>query len=89
TSTSTAALHRNLSVSIALGQLVYMIGIDRYETPSICKIFAVLLHYFFLTNYSWVMNEAFNLYIVITYSTHNPSDLTDSGSMIRYYVLGW
>ncbi|CAL1530171.1 unnamed protein product, partial [Lymnaea stagnalis] len=89
TSTSTAALHRNLSVSIALSQLVFMFGIDRYETPTICQVFAILLHYFFLATYSWVMNEAFNLYIVITYSAHNPSDLTDSGSMIRYYVLGW
>lgn len=56
---------------------------------AICHIFAIALHYFFLATYSWVMNEAFNLYIVITYSTHNPSDLNDSGSMIRYYVLGW
>ncbi|XP_059158667.1 cadherin EGF LAG seven-pass G-type receptor 1-like [Physella acuta] len=89
TSTSTAALHRNLSVSMALSQLVFMFGIDRYETPSICQVFAILLHYFFLATYSWVMNEAFNLYIVITYSTHNPSEQTNSGSMIRYYVLGW
>ncbi|CAG5122306.1 unnamed protein product, partial [Candidula unifasciata] len=89
TSTSTAAIHRNLSVSIALSQLVFMFGIDRYETPALCHIFAIALHYFFLATYSWVMNEAFNLYIVITYSAHNPSDLNDSGSMIRYYVLGW
>ncbi|KAK7477812.1 hypothetical protein BaRGS_00030995 [Batillaria attramentaria] len=90
TSSSTAALHRNLSVSVALSQLVFMFGIDRYDNPLVCQVFAILFHYSFLTTYSWVMNEAFNLYILITYSAHSAgSDLTDSGSMIRYYILGW
>ncbi|KAK3761610.1 hypothetical protein RRG08_040305 [Elysia crispata] len=90
TSTSTAALHRNLSVSVALSQLVFMFGINQYESPTVCQVFAILLHYFFLATYSWLMNEAFNLYIVITYSAHNPSDITDAaGSMIKYYILGW
>lgn len=35
------------------------------------------------------MNEAFNLYIVITYSAHSNNNLADTGSMLRYYVLGW
>jgi hypothetical protein len=56
----------------------------------LCHIFAILLHYAFLSNFSWLMNEAFNQYIVITYAAHSHSDqLTDNGSMIRYYILGW
>ncbi|XP_076456593.1 cadherin EGF LAG seven-pass G-type receptor 1-like [Babylonia areolata] len=89
TSSSTAALHRNLSVSVALSQLVFMFGIDRYDHPVVCQVFAILFHYAFLTTYLWVMNEAFNMYIVITYSAISKSDLTDSGSIFRYYVIGW
>ncbi|KAL8609771.1 hypothetical protein ACOMHN_042810 [Nucella lapillus] len=89
TSSGTAALHRNLSVSVALSQLVFMFGIDRYDNPLVCQVFAVLFHYAFLTTYSWVMNEAFNLYIVVTYSAHSKSDTTETGSMLRYYILGW
>ncbi|XP_070181949.1 cadherin EGF LAG seven-pass G-type receptor 1-like [Littorina saxatilis] len=89
TSSSTAALHRNLSVAVALSQLVFMFGIDRYDNTLVCHVFAILFHYTFMTTYSWMMNEAFNLYILITYSAHSNSDLTDTGSMLRYYILGW
>ncbi|KAK3090162.1 hypothetical protein FSP39_009603 [Pinctada imbricata] len=54
-----------------------------------CRVFAVLIHYFVLCNHAWLMNEAFNQYIVITYSAHSHGELTDSGSMFRYYFLGW
>ncbi|XP_062603482.1 adhesion G protein-coupled receptor L2-like [Saccostrea cucullata] len=89
-STTTASLHKNLAASIVIGQVVFMAGIDKYDNPVICHIFAILLHYAFLSNFSWLMNEVFNQYIVITYAAHSHSDqLTDNGSMIRYYVLGW
>ncbi|XP_025108331.1 adhesion G protein-coupled receptor L2-like [Pomacea canaliculata] len=89
TSSTTAALHRNFSVSTSLSQLAFMFGIDRYDNQLVCQAFAVLLHYFFLSSYCWLMNEAFNLYIVITYSAHSNNNLADTGSMLRYYVLGW
>ena len=56
---------------------------------ALCQVFAVALHYFFLANFSWLMNEAFNLYIVITYSSHAHGQQNDSGSLVRYYILGW
>ncbi|XP_046574177.1 cadherin EGF LAG seven-pass G-type receptor 1-like [Haliotis rubra] len=89
TSSTTASLHKNLCLSVMFAQMVFMFGIDRYDQPVVCQVFAILLHYFFLATYSWLMNEAFNLYIVITYSAHNQGELTDSGSLVRYYVLGW
>lgn len=49
---------------------------------------AVLFHYFFLATFSWLMNEAFNLYIVITYAAHSHGD-QEGGSQWRYYILGW
>jgi latrophilin 2 len=55
----------------------------------VCQISSVLLHYSFLATYSWLMNEAFNLYIVITYSAHSHSEPNESGGQVRYYFLGW
>nr|XP_022319164.1 adhesion G protein-coupled receptor L2-like isoform X2 [Crassostrea virginica] len=89
-STTTASLHKHLAASVVLGQIVFMVGIDKYDNPTFCHIFAVLLHYAFMCNFCWLMNEVFNQYIVITYAAHSHSDqLADNGSMIRYYVLGW
>jgi hypothetical protein len=41
-----------------------------------------------LSTFSWLMNEAFNLYIVITYAAHSHGD-HEGGSQWRYYILGW
>ncbi|XP_014771943.1 cadherin EGF LAG seven-pass G-type receptor 1 isoform X1 [Octopus bimaculoides] len=89
TSSSTAALHKNLSLCIVFSQVVFMVGIDKYDYKIVCQVFAILLHYFFLATYSWIMNEAFNLYIVITYSAHSHRDSNESGSLMRYYIIGW
>lgn len=35
------------------------------------------------------MNEAFNLYITITYAAHQSSPLNDSSSQWKFYLLGW
>lgn len=89
-STTTASLHKNLAASVVLGQIVFMVGIDEYDYPMLCHICAILLHYAFMSNFCWLMNEVFNQYIVITYAAHSHSDQrADNGSMIRYYVLGW
>ncbi|VDI57656.1 latrophilin 2 [Mytilus galloprovincialis] len=88
TTSCTASLHKNLSVSIIFSQL-FMCGIDLYDYKIVCQISSVLLHYFFLSTYSWLMNEAFNLYIVITYSAHSHGELNESGGQVRYYFLGW
>ncbi|XP_052265655.1 adhesion G protein-coupled receptor L2-like [Dreissena polymorpha] len=89
TSSGTASLHKNLGVSVMLGQSVFMIGIDQYDHVVMCQVFAVCLHYFFLAAFAWLMNEAFNLYIVITYSSHSHDGNSEAGSMLRYYILGW
>lgn len=38
--------------------------------------------------YSWLMNEAFNVYISITYTAHNQNTQENSG-LWRYYIIGW
>ncbi|XP_074649069.1 adhesion G protein-coupled receptor L3-like [Tubulanus polymorphus] len=88
TSSNTAAIHKNFSLSIVCSQLSFMFGIDRIHHVVVCQVFAISLHYFVLAAFSWLMNEAFNLYIVITYAAHSHGEHTES-SMWRYYLLGW
>ncbi|XP_064634672.1 adhesion G protein-coupled receptor L1-like [Lineus longissimus] len=88
TSSNTAAIHKNFSIAIVFGQLTFMFGIDRIHMKVMCHVFAIMLHYFCLASFSWLMNEAFNLYIVITYAAHSHGEHTDS-SLWRYYILGW
>ncbi|XP_023931599.1 adhesion G protein-coupled receptor L2 [Lingula anatina] len=89
TSSPSAAIHKNFGFSISLCQLIFMVGVTQTSNKTVCHVFAVLFHYFFLTTFSWMMNEAFNLYIKITYAAHSHGPVSESGSIWRYYILGW
>ena len=55
-----------------------------------CQILALLNHYMLFAVFAWLMNEAFNLYISITYAAHQNSPTNDNGSQWRtFYLLGW
>ena len=55
-----------------------------------CQIFGLLNHYMLFVVFAWLMNEAFNLYISITYAAHQSSPVNDNGSQWRtFYLLGW
>ena len=88
TSSQTALLHKHFAIAIVCSQLCFMFGITQYKHKLVCHAFAIALHYFFLASFSWLMNEAFNLYIVITYAAHSHGE-SESNSQWRYYILGW
>ena len=54
-----------------------------------CQSLALLNHYMFFVVFAWLMNEAFNLYITITYAAHQSSPINDTGSQWRFYLLGY
>ncbi|XP_041485778.1 adhesion G protein-coupled receptor L1-like [Lytechinus variegatus] len=85
--TDTVAVHRNLAVSLIVLHLLFMIGITRQENATVCKIFAISIHFFFTTSFCWICNEAFNLYIEVANSIH--ADTQQQRPMLRYYVIGW
>ncbi|PAA88199.1 hypothetical protein BOX15_Mlig026270g1 [Macrostomum lignano] len=89
TSSNTAKIHQHFSLAIVCGQLVFVFGIDKLKPDALCHSMAALIHYFFLASFSWLMNEAFNLYIVITYAAHAHQDGSEEGGMWRYYLIGW
>ncbi|RNA30400.1 adhesion G -coupled receptor L2-like [Brachionus plicatilis] len=90
TKSTTASVHTNLCISICLSQVLITISLSKFNFDSrICQSFALLNHYVFITIFAWLMNEAFNLYITITYAAHQTSPLNDSGSQWKFYLLGW
>ncbi|XP_071498674.1 adhesion G protein-coupled receptor L2-like [Diadema antillarum] len=85
--TDTVAVHRNLAISLLSLHILFMIGITRQENATVCKIFAIAIHFFFIASFSWICNEAFNLYIEVANSIH--ADTQQQRPMLRYYVIGW
>lgn len=55
----------------------------------VCQIFAICLHYFILSSFSWLMNETVSLYTVIVYAAQSKGEHMEGGSNLRYYILGW
>ncbi|CAH1794754.1 unnamed protein product [Owenia fusiformis] len=89
TASNTASIHKNFSLSSVFCNLVYMFGINQLGNATVCHVFAIMFHYFFLSTFSWLMNEAFNLYIVITYAAHSHGEHQQEGTQWRYYIIGW
>jgi hypothetical protein len=52
-------------------------------------MFGILNHYMFFVVFAWLMNEAFNLYITITYAAHQSHPMNDTGSQWKFYLLGY
>ncbi|XP_033114086.1 adhesion G-protein coupled receptor G6-like [Anneissia japonica] len=54
----------NLSVSLLLLYLVFIIGIEKTASRNVCIGVAALLHYFVLASVCWMSIEAVNLYLM-------------------------
>ncbi len=68
-------------------------GIPSYHS-FLCRAVACTTHFFILSSYCWLMNEAFNLYIQITYTTHPAvagasATLSDAASKYRFLGMGY
>ncbi|XP_038061867.1 adhesion G protein-coupled receptor L3-like isoform X2 [Patiria miniata] len=85
--TDTVAVHRNLGIAMICLQLCYFIGITRDENETVCKVFAIAIHFFVLSTFAWICNEAFNLYMEVVNSIH--ADTQPQGNMLRYYIIGY
>ena len=60
----------------------------------LCRAVACLTHFLVLSSYCWLMNEAFNLYMQITYTTHPAvagasASLSDAASKYRFLGMGY
>lgn len=57
----------SLAVAILLGQLVFLIDIFGKFSGGFCKAIALILHYFFLSAFSWMSVLAYNVARTFTY----------------------
>merc|ERR1712176_727940 len=58
-------IHLCLALTLGLAMLIFLVGLDRRENFIMCKVFAVLIHYFFLASICWMLVEGVNLYIAL------------------------
>lgn len=58
-------IHKNLVVTLAIAEIVFLIGIVQYDTPVLCGFVAGLLHYLFLVTFFWMCIEGIQLYIML------------------------
>lgn len=56
-------IHISLSFSLMMGLIFLLIGLDRTESFAMCTIFAICIHFFYLSALCWMMVEGVNLYI--------------------------
>ncbi|KAK3730004.1 hypothetical protein QZH41_000957 [Actinostola sp. cb2023] len=82
----------NLSISILLAQLLWILGSGQTDTPIACTVIAVLLHYFFLVSFVWTSIIAFDTWRAFTVKGRR--SLADSKRKrlvhcLRYMAVGW
>ncbi|XP_064390034.1 adhesion G protein-coupled receptor L3-like [Halichondria panicea] len=59
-------IHLNLSISLFLGYLMFVAGIETARANhGACVFVAVWLHYFFLASFSWMLCEGIMLYLML------------------------
>lgn len=80
------SIHRNLSITLLITELTFMLGMDRTDTPFLCGLTAGFLHFFLLAAFIWTFLESFDLYVnlIDVYET-----MKSSNRLWWYYVLAY
>uniref|UniRef100_A0A8C8FE74 Latrophilin 3 n=1 Tax=Oncorhynchus tshawytscha TaxID=74940 RepID=A0A8C8FE74_ONCTS len=58
-------IHKNLCISLFIAESLFLVGINRADQPIACAVFAALLHFFFLSAFTWMFLEGVQLYIML------------------------
>ena len=86
--TNTNSIHRFIVVCLFIAQLLFIIAVQYHhliiKTEFACKIIAILLHYFWLSVFSWLLVDALHLQRMLT-------ELRDinHGNMKFYVSMGF
>lgn len=91
TRSSACSVHRQFAVVLILQHTTLLFATERVKMKFLCMLTAPLQHYLITSTFCWLMNESFNLYILITYAAHSRSNdqFEDEQSMLKYHVIGW
>jgi len=82
----------NLSISILLAQLLWILGSGQTDTPIACTVIAVLLHYFLLVSFVWTSIIAFDTWRA--FAVKGRRSLANSKRKrlvhcLRHMAVGW
>ncbi|XP_052103493.1 adhesion G-protein coupled receptor D1-like [Mytilus californianus] len=80
----TILIHGNLSFALLIGQLVLVASNDAIENTVACKVVAMVMHYFFLSSFSWMMVEGIALYLSCTRGLYSHGNMK-----MKYCAGGW
>uniref|UniRef100_A0A914YV10 Uncharacterized protein n=1 Tax=Panagrolaimus superbus TaxID=310955 RepID=A0A914YV10_9BILA len=59
------AIHMNLSFTLAIAEIVFLLGIYRTNEKLLCTIVAAVLQYFFLSAFCWMALEDLESHVII------------------------
>ncbi|XP_076327646.1 adhesion G protein-coupled receptor L3-like isoform X2 [Tachypleus tridentatus] len=62
-------IHKCLAVCLLAAQVIFVSGITSTGEKVMCKVIAFLMHYLFLSVFTWMLCEGLNLFILISYPT--------------------
>ncbi|XP_021360076.1 adhesion G-protein coupled receptor D1-like [Mizuhopecten yessoensis] len=77
-------IHANLCIALMLAQLVLVTSHGAERVTAACKTVAVLLHYLFMSSFSWMMLEGLAVYLACTRGLYNYGDMR-----LKYFLVGW
>ncbi|XP_060084102.1 adhesion G protein-coupled receptor L3-like, partial [Ylistrum balloti] len=59
------SIHKNLVFSLFAAELTFIVGIDQTDKQVSCAVIALLLHFFFLSAFTWMLMEAVQIVIML------------------------
>ncbi|KAA0707985.1 Adhesion G protein-coupled receptor L4 [Triplophysa tibetana] len=77
-------IHKNLCCSLFMAQFIFLIGINKIAHRWFCSLIAGLLHYFFLSAFTWMCIEGIHLYLIVVGVIYNKGFLHRN-----FYLFGY
>ncbi|XP_067862295.1 adhesion G-protein coupled receptor D1 isoform X2 [Heptranchias perlo] len=77
-------IHANLSFAILVAQILLLISFRFFPDTLPCKALAILLHFFFLSAFSWMLVEGLHLYSMVIKVFGS-----EESKHFYYYGIGW
>ncbi|XP_060784124.1 cadherin EGF LAG seven-pass G-type receptor 1 isoform X2 [Neoarius graeffei] len=78
------SIHKNLVAAIFLSELIFLTGINQTDSPFVCTVVAILLHYSYMCTFAWMFVEGLHIYRMLTEIRN-----VNHGQMRFYYAIGW
>lgn len=79
-----------LSISIFIGQLIFISASDRVQYSSLCLISAILIHYFYLSSFFWLLIIAIQIHSTFSYERiRRETENKEKYRLLAYNIIVW